>query len=459
MYRIKKAIVISMLLCSITGFSYAAEEQFNVNLATGTPVVDALQAISLRANKNIVINGELTGTVSLNLDNTTFTQVLDYLATVNGFSYIINGNVVLVSPAEKMSRMETFRVNYLDLETLKKQLSLFVPESKININADTSTVTVDGTSAQLQKIKDHLEKNDVAQEQINVQATVVEISQSKARKLGLDFSTSSYLKGNSGISWAIAAKHEETKNIGNVLANPSITVFNGKKASILIGDKVPVFTSSASSTNVATSDTTVTVEYKDVGVKLEVTPRVNDPKTELVSLKIAPSISTISEWKTSGNNMAPQISTREATTELRVKDGETIYLGGLLQEQETKNIKAIPFLSKLPILGELFKTRTTNKDKTEIIVAITPHIVKELSGAPQIYTGPRQGVLDTKLKNTQERKAKLEEQNLPEMQSKQLTKKVSKPKAIQKQEEKNTNTTMVLRHKQLKPSSVESRNK
>ena len=85
MYRIKKAIVISMLLCSITGFSYAAEEQFNVNLATGTPVVDALQAISLRANKNIVINGELTGTVSLNLDNTTFTQVLDYLATVNGF--------------------------------------------------------------------------------------------------------------------------------------------------------------------------------------------------------------------------------------------------------------------------------------------------------------------------------------------------------------------------------------
>jgi len=158
MYRIKKAIVISMLLCSITGFSYAAEEQFNVNLATGTPVVDALQAISLRANKNIVINGELTGTVSLNLDNTTFTQVLDYLATVNGFSYIINGNVVLVSPAEKMSRMETFRVNYLDLETLKKQLSLFVPESKININADTSTVTVDGTSAQLQKIKDHLEK-------------------------------------------------------------------------------------------------------------------------------------------------------------------------------------------------------------------------------------------------------------------------------------------------------------
>jgi len=459
MYRIKRAIVISVLLCSITGFSYAAEEQFNVNLATGTPVVDALQAISLRANKNIVINGELTGTVSLNLDNTTFTQVLDYLATVSGFSYIINGNVVLVSPAEKMSKMETFKVNYLDLETLKKQLGLFVPESKINVNADTSTVTVDGTSAQLQKVKDHLQKNDVAQEQINVQATIVEISLSKARALGLDFSTSKYLKGNSGISWAIAASHEETKSIGNILANPSITVFNGKKASILIGDKVPVFTSSASSTDVTTSDTTISVEYKDVGVKLEVTPRVNDLKTGLVSLKIAPSISTITEWKTSGNNMAPQISTREATTELRVKDGETIYLGGLLQEQETKNIKAIPFLSKLPILGELFKSRTTSKEKTEIIVAITPHIVKELSGVPQIYTGPRQGVLDTKLKNTKERKAVLEEESIPATQSKNISPKMSKPKEIKRQKEKSNTTTTVLRHQQLKPGSVESEKK
>jgi type IV pilus assembly protein PilQ len=454
MNKLKKAIVVSMLVCSFAHVTYA-EEHFAVNLATGTPIVDALRAISMRADKDIVINGELSGTVSLNLDDTTFSQALDCLATVNGFTYIVNGNVVLVSPAEKMSKMETFKVNYLDLETLKNQLSLFVPATKINVNPDTSTVTVDGTTAQLQKVKEHLAKNDIAQEQINVQATVVEVSRSKARDMGLDFSTSSYLKGDNGITWAIGSKHEETKGLGNVLANPSVTVFNGKKASILIGDKVPVFTSTSSSTSV-TADSTVSVEYKDVGVKLEVTPRVNDTKTGLVSLKIVPSISTISEWKTSGNNMAPQISTREASTELRVKDGETIYLGGLLKDQETKSIKAIPFLSKLPVLGELFKVRSTSKQKTEIIIAITPHIIKEVDGVPQLYRGPRQGVLETKLKNFANRKEALEKSNLAPVPEKVSPHKAAISKQDNKKQQEKTGKSKIVRTRQAKPTDAKS---
>jgi type IV pilus assembly protein PilQ len=458
MYRIKKAIVISMLLCSFTQVTWAAEEQFDINLASGTPVVEALRAISLRADKDIVINGELTGTVSLNLDNTTFSQALACLAAVNGFSYIINDNVALVSPADKMSQLETFKVNYLDLETLKKQLSLFVPAAKINVNPDTSTVTVDGTSTQLQKVREHLQKNDIAQEQINVQATVVEISQSKAREMGLDFTLDEYKKGSHGISWAITAKHEETKSLGNVLANPAVTVFNGKKASILIGDKVPVFTTSSDNTG-TNADTSVTVEYKDVGVKLEVTPRVNDVTTGMVSLKIAPSISTISEWKYSGNNMAPQISTREASTELRVKDGETIYLGGLLKDQETKSIKAIPFLSKLPILGELFKSRSTSKQKTEIIIAITPHIVKEVGGVPQIYSGPRQGVLTTKLKEEETRKEALEKDILSQPVPQQKDKKLVQPKAAETKEPGQKKKSQLRRVQQDKPVSSRNRQK
>jgi len=458
MYRMKKAIVISMLLCSFAQVTWAAEEHFDINLTSGTPVVDALRAISLRADKDIVINGELTGTVSLNLENTTFSQVLACLAAVNGFSYVVNDNVVLVSPADKMSQLETFKVNYLDLENLKKQLSLFVPATKINVNPDTSTVTVDGTSTQLQKVREHLQKNDVAQEQINVQATVVEISQSKARKMGLDFTLDKYEKGNSGINWAIVANHEETKSLGNVLANPSVTVFNGKKASILIGDKVPVFTSSSDGTG-TNADTSVTVEYKDVGVKLEVTPRVNDVATGMVSLKIAPSISTISEWKSSGNNLAPQISTREASTELRVKDGETIYLGGLLKDQETKSIKAIPFLSKLPILGELFKTRSTNKEKTEIVIAITPHIVKEVAGVPQIYPSPRQGVLTTKLKGIETRKDALEKNTLPQLTSPQADKKLVQPKDTETKKQEQKKKSQVRRVQQDKPVGSRSRQK
>jgi hypothetical protein len=151
----------------------------------------------------------------------------------------------------------------------------------------------------------------------------------------------------------------------------------------MMGDKVPVFTSSNNTSG--NVDASVSVDYKDVGVKLEVVPRINDYAKGVVTMDIKPSISTIAQWIKTDNNRAPQISTREASTILRVKAGETIYLGGLLKDQEIKNIKAIPFLSKLPILGELFKSRTINKEKTEVIIAITPEIIKDVDGIPQIH--------------------------------------------------------------------------
>ena len=99
---------------------------------------------------------------------------------------------------------------------------------------------------------------------------------------------------------------------------------------------------------------------------------------------IKPSVSTISQWVESGNNKAPQISERSAETTLRVKSGETILLGGLLKDEEIKSIRQIPFFSKLPILGEIFKSRSIDKKNTEILIAITPSIIYDEDGRPQI---------------------------------------------------------------------------
>ena len=99
---------------------------------------------------------------------------------------------------------------------------------------------------------------------------------------------------------------------------------------------------------------------------------------------IKPSVSTITEWVESGNNKAPQISERSAETTIRVKSGETILLGGLLKEEEIKNIKQIPILAKIPLLGELFKSRSLEKSQSEIVVAITPTIVYDEDGRPQV---------------------------------------------------------------------------
>uniref|UniRef100_UPI003C6E23D5 type II secretion system protein GspD n=1 Tax=Phascolarctobacterium succinatutens TaxID=626940 RepID=UPI003C6E23D5 len=94
----------------------------------------------------------------------------------------------------------------------------------------------------------------------------------------------------------------------------------------------------------------------------------------------------ISQWVESGNNKAPQISERSAETTVRVKNGETILLGGLLKNEEIKSIKQIPFLSKIPILGEIFKSRSIEKKDTEIVIAITPTIVYDENGRPKVET-------------------------------------------------------------------------
>ena len=386
MGNFKRAIALSLLLCSI-GQGVRAEEYFDVNIASGTALTEAVRAISLRANKNVVISGDLKGTVSLNLEHTTFSQAMDCLAMVNGFTYMLNKNVVLVSPVEKMSLVKTFKIKHLDLEKVQKDVGTFVKENKINVDVDQSTMTVDGTTSQLEKISQLLEKADIAQKQVHVQVTVMEVNHAFTRQMGLDYNLGTYFKGSQGITWAVIPNYEEGKTRGNILASPSVTVFNGKKANILIGDKVPIFTSSQTASNSSGGsvniDRTITVQYQDVGVKLEVTPRVNDDALETVSVKIKPSVSSISGWYETDNNRAPQISTREAETELRVKSGETIYIGGLLKDTDISQIKAIPFLSKLPFLGELFKRRSVTKEKTEIIIALTPQIVKDVDGVPQ----------------------------------------------------------------------------
>lgn len=170
-----------------------------------------------------------------------------------------------------------------------------------------------------------------------------------------------------------------------------------------MGDKVPVFTSSSDS-NDSDSDASLTVEYKEVGVKLEVIPRINEKDKETITMTIKPNVSTISQWVESGNNKAPQISERSAETTVRVKAGETILLGGLLKQEEIKNIKQIPFLSKIPILGEIFKSRSIDKKDTEILIAITPTIIKDENGVPRVDLQQTSPKLHRKLMEMQQEK-------------------------------------------------------
>lgn len=383
------ALAALMLTCNISTSVMA----FSVDFAPGTPLVEALRALGYKSNKNLIVNGDLDGTIAMHMEDTDFDTVLRALSRSNDFSYEYlddSKQTVLIAPTDSMSSIETFKLKHIDPETAAKQIALLTEADKVMADKENHTLTVSGSSSLLYQVRQELEKVDVASQQVNIQAMVVELSKGNSRNLGLSYLSNPWSKdtsigGYNGFKFSVSAQHEETLSNGKVLARPNVTVFDGRKATILMGDKVPVFTSSSDSTD-SDSSTTMTVEYKEVGVKLEVLPRINEMDKQTITLVIKPSVSTISQWVESGNNKAPQISERSAETTVRVKNGETILIGGLLKNEEIKSIKQIPFLSKIPILGELFRSRSTEKKDTEVVIAITPKIVYDEFGRPRVET-------------------------------------------------------------------------
>lgn len=404
------ALAALMLTCNISTSVLA----FPVDFAPGTPLVEALRALGYKSNKNLIVNGDLDGTIAMHMEDTDFDTVLRALSRSNDFSYeyLDDKQTVLIAPTDSMSSIETFKLKHIDPETAAKQIALLTEADKVMADKENHTLTVSGSSSLLYQVRQELEKVDVASQQVNIQAMVVELSKGNSRNLGLSYLSNPWSKdtsigGYNGFKFSVSGQHEETLSNGKVLARPNVTVFDGRKATILMGDKVPVFTSSSDSTD-SDSSTTMTVEYKEVGVKLEVLPRINDFDKETITLVIKPSVSTISQWVESGNNKAPQISERSAETTVRVKNGETILIGGLLKNEEIKSIKQIPFLSKIPILGELFKSRSTEKKDTEVVIAITPKIVYDEFGRPRVET-------QTSTKNLHDTLNKLRAERMNEM--------------------------------------------
>jgi general secretion pathway protein D len=159
----------------------------------------------------------------------------------------------------------------------------------------------------------------------------------------------------------------------NILANPRIRVKNRDKARIHIGEKLPIFTTT-STANVGVS---ASVNYLDVGLKLEVEPSVhlNDEVAIKVSLEVS---SIVKEVLGPANSLAYQVGTRSAVTSLRLKDGETQVLAGLISDEERSSANRLPGLGELPGLGRLFSSQRDVENKTEIVLLITPRVVRNV---------------------------------------------------------------------------------
>lgn len=258
-----------------------------------------------------------------------------------------------------------------------------------------------------------IKAQDIADPEVMLEIEVMEVTRGKLQNLGIIYPSSLTVlnspltlealkrikSSDIGVSPNPSLQFKTTDTDLNLLSNPRIRVKNNEKAKVLVGNKVPVITTNTTA-NVGTSES---VSYVDVGLKLEVEPRIQ--LDDFVSIKVNLEVSSLGEAVTLSNNSRVfNIGTRNASTILRLKHGETQILAGLIQDSERNNADKVPFLGEIPILGRLFSRHNDEKQKTEIVLAITPKVISNVTlpeaTFSEYWSGTETVISDKPLLNT-----------------------------------------------------------
>lgn len=355
---------------------------------------------------------------SVFLRNTPINEAIDVILASNQLGKkILNDNTLLIYPLSRSQEyQETFvRSFYLangDAKKLMAMIKTVVKTKDIYIDEKLNTLVMRDSAEAIRTAEKLIVSQDMAEPEVVLQVEVLEINRRSLENIGIRYPTSVSLgvqgrdtvNGTTTLSPGKLTVNELknfNSNLGvfsisdpvlalnllqqdtdtNLLANPHIRVKNREKAKIHVGDRIPVLTSVANSTGFVSQ----TVNYIEVGIKLDVEPTIL--LRDEVSIKVGLEVSNQTDRLTSSSGTVTYtIGTRNANTILRLKNGETQILAGLLREDEQKVSNGVPGLSKLPLVGKLFKDRNNDKSKKEIALLITPHIINNLTPADAIYT-------------------------------------------------------------------------
>lgn len=314
---------------------------------------------------------------------------------------ILNSNTVLIYPnsPEKQAEyqdlvIKSFYVTNVDAKRIGEMLKALLKVRSVYVDDKLGVVAVRDTPDTVALAGRLIATQDLGDSEVMLDVEVLEVNRSRLTELGLQFpkqltltplaiankanlllSDIRGLNSNNIVIDGVGLTINMQRDTGDtrILANPRIRARNHEKANILIGDKLPVVTTSTTSTGV----TSESIQYVDVGLKLDVEPSVYLDNE--VGIKIGMEVSSLgSQLTTKQGTVAYQISTRNAATLLRLKDGETQVLAGLINDTERNSASKLPGLGDLPLLGRLFSSQQDNNQKTEIVLAITPHILRTL---------------------------------------------------------------------------------
>ena len=377
------------------------------------------QLLAEVSNQNFLISDDVTGTISLKLVNVPWDQALDVILENKNLGMQREGNIVQIRPKTKMKSLDDeaiemrfteekkmplstviFDINFAtlgDIETQFKNLKSKRPDASISSDVRTNKIIVVDIDPNIRKMRSLLASLDVPEKQVMIEARIVEASSTFARDIGVKWNFS-YTDGSAsvanisnatgsmggvtslllptattggiatGVSFGkllsnlqLDMRLSAAQSVGQVkiISTPKVMTVNNKAAKISQGQMIPY-------QNTSSTDGAKT-EFIEAALTLEVTPHITADGN--VNMKIKATNNS------AGVGSPPPINKKEATTELVVKNGETTVIGGIYVDSETEGDTGVPYLSDIPLLGNLFKSNSKNKVKNEMLIFITPKIM------------------------------------------------------------------------------------
>jgi len=391
-----------------------------------TAIEDVLRIVADQADVDIVKSPKVTGDVTVTLTDVPLEEALNNILSVHGFTYVLSQNMIrVVTNEEQIDKPEvlhtaTFEIVYADVTEVVAALNKFKSaKGSVSFIKGTSHIIVTDTENQIREITLFIEKIDVMTKQVLVEARIYDITSTDNYDLGVNWElgrNTTYNGGlgnnpiagkrnpfaiggftttnaasdtttglvrfgwlNSGIDLDVLLTAEKENIDAKLLANPRVLVLDNEEATFDIVTEIPYQKLNQGGGN---SQSFGTTEFKEVGIKLLVTPHIA-ARDEMVRLKLAPEFSvqtgTVNVSDLAGGTTYPQpiVDTRKAETTLLIKNGVTAVLGGMRKKDVTKQINKIPVLGDIPIAGNLFKFKSEETKLSEIVVFITPWIVEE----------------------------------------------------------------------------------
>ena len=362
------------------------QKKISLSLA-GADLRDIITILAQKGDLNLVSDKSLEGEIYISLQDVKIVDALDFVLNSQGMAYKIVDSTIMVggkAALDQPSRLETkiIRLNNIESEVVKPILNEYLVSGEV-IQTQESLIILTADTKKMEKLSKIISRLDSEKiPQIILEAQILEITKSVLDNLGVVWSDNygvgidltesagnfTYQSAISGLSAVINL----LENDGNakVLAKPRIKAIHGQEATIFIGDRIPYTELSISGGTIAES-----IKYANAGINLSILPEIN-AFTQEIKIKIVPEVSYINGYR-GKNNDIPVLRTRRVNTTVYVKNRNTVLIGGLFNSSDSDTRSQFPLMSKLPFIGSLFKSKKSQTDQTELVIAITPQIIDD----------------------------------------------------------------------------------